>query len=262
MFKDVKMSVKELYKKIMFWLRTRMAGDVEDEGVALDDEGLLMDEQDNKARPGGAAVTHGNQVQLRRLQAGEKSGSIEVLQIAFNRLVDQLQGINENLGRQVEQHKELTSRVDELPKLLGSLPEAVANQKRVTEELVGQLKGSAMKNQQFIETIEKIPHEAERQTNVLLTMTDQLSAAADSQASTTDSFNRFHESVVKLDSTIAAQRESIIQMNNTFAASDRYLKYLITKQGRQFMWAFWTAVTVCVIAIFSLVITVAVVVRR
>jgi len=42
-------------------------------------------------------------------------------------------------------------------------------------------------------------------------------------------------------------------MSQTFEASDRYLKYLIAKQSKRFMWVFFTAVGVCVFAILALI---------
>jgi hypothetical protein len=72
----------------------------------------------------------------------------------------------------------------------------------------------------------------------------------------TESFNKFGETVGRLILTVAAQSDSIMQMRRTFATSDRYLKYLVTKQNRRFMWIFFAALGVCaaVILIFAGVI--------
>jgi hypothetical protein len=42
-------------------------------------------------------------------------------------------------------------------------------------------------------------------------------------------------------------------MSRTFAASDRYLKFIVTRQTRQLMWVFYSALTVCVVVILVLV---------
>jgi lipopolysaccharide/colanic/teichoic acid biosynthesis glycosyltransferase len=52
------------------------------------------------------------------------------------------------------------------------------------------------------------------------------------------------------------QTEGISQMNKTFAASDRYLKYIISRQHKRFMWVFVTAMSVCLLAIAALVIAI------
>ena len=46
-------------------------------------------------------------------------------------------------------------------------------------------------------------------------------------------------------------------MSKTFAASDRYLKYLVAKQNKRFTLIFLIAVGVCVFAIISLLTIVA-----
>jgi cell division protein FtsL len=43
-----------------------------------------------------------------------------------------------------------------------------------------------------------------------------------------------------------------MQMSKTFAASDRYLKYIVSKQRKSFMWVFMIALGVCVAAILIL----------
>ncbi|MEN6426397.1 MAG: hypothetical protein ABFE13_13635, partial [Phycisphaerales bacterium] len=66
----------------------------------------------------------------------DRRDSVEKLQEGFNRLIDQLQQINEHLNDQVSQHHELMGRVRQLPQLLESLPSAVENQKVLTAQLL------------------------------------------------------------------------------------------------------------------------------
>jgi len=41
-------------------------------------------------------------------------------------------------------------------------------------------------------------------------------------------------------------------MSKTFAASDRYLKYIISRQNKRFMWIFVAAISICATAILIL----------
>ncbi|MHC4750944.1 MAG: hypothetical protein ACYTFW_13855, partial [Planctomycetota bacterium] len=88
----------------------------------------------------------------------------EKLQEGFDKLVDQLQGINEHLNRQATQHEDLMSRIKQLPQLLESFPAVVENQKRITEQLLEHLKATSAKNEQFVDAVEKIPNETAKQT--------------------------------------------------------------------------------------------------
>ena len=67
-----------------------------------------------------------------------------------------------------------------------------------------------------------------------------------------EGFNKFNETLDKLDQTTIGQTDSIMQMSKTFAASDRYLKYIMSRQRKSFMWIFMIAMGVCLLAILIL----------
>ena len=163
-----------------------------------------------------------------------------------------MQGINQHLNRQVTQNEELMSRIEQLPKWLESFPDVVQNQRQITEQLIGQLKTAIAKDQQFIDTVEKIPMETAKQTDALVDIDHQLAAAADTDVQMVQSFNKFNEALDKLNQRTVSQTDSIVRMNRTFATSDRYLKYILSKQNRRFMWVFIAAIGVCVLAILIL----------
>ena len=66
------------------------------------------------------------------------------------------------------------------------------------------------------------------------------------------SFNNFKNTIEKLNTSTTSQTDSITQMSRTFAASDRYLKYILSRQNRRFMWIFIAAIATCLVAIFVL----------
>ncbi|MHC4891090.1 MAG: hypothetical protein ACYTEO_16685, partial [Planctomycetota bacterium] len=178
--------------------------------------------------------------------------SLEKLQEGFNKLIEQLQGINEHLNHQVTQHADLMGRIEQLPKLLESFPAVVENQKQIIEELIEQLKASVTKEEQFIDAVQKIPAETVKQTDALVDIDHQLAAAADTDVQMAESFNKFNETLDKLNRSAVGQSDSIIQMSRTFATSDRYLKYIISRQNKRFMWIFITAIGVCVLVVLIL----------
>jgi hypothetical protein len=51
-------------------------------------------------------------------------------------------------------------------------------------------------------------------------------------------------------------------MSKTFAASDRYLKYIMSKQSKRFTWVFSIAIGVCVFAIIALAVVILMVLNR
>jgi len=128
----------------------------------------------------------------------------------------------------------------------------VENQKQLVEQLFEQLKANAVQDQRFMETVEKIPTETAKQTDALVDIDHQLAAAADTDVQMTESFNKFNETLDKLNESTIGQTDGIMQMSKTFATSDRYLKYIMSRQRKSFMWVFMIAVGVCIVAILIL----------
>ncbi|MGD0077321.1 MAG: hypothetical protein ABSB91_01700 [Sedimentisphaerales bacterium] len=260
------MSISDLISRIAGWFRGRRG---DQDNVSLDDDGLMFDNGllESGERPGkiangegaavkAVAVTSTGSTSLTTGALGTSRGkpeSLEKLQVGFDRLINELSGINEHLRKQVAQHEALVTRIDLLPKLLENFPAVVENQKVITDGLLEQLKANLLKDKQIIETIEKIPVETAKQTDTLESIDRQLSAAADVDVQMTDTFNKFNESLDRLNRSTQEHTDGISQMSRTFAASDRYLKFIVSRQTRQFMWVFYSALAVCAVVILVLI---------
>ena len=248
------MAIKDLFEQAGSWLKgQRVSGG--GSRPELDEEGLIS----QGGEPGEAAEQsqqdggENSQVLVKAVPPKDKRESLERLQTGFDKLVERLEGINEHLNRQIAQHEELMGRIEQLPSLLESFPAVVENQKQMTEQLIEQLKAASMKNQQFIESVEKIPTETAKQTDALVDIDHQLAAAADTDVQMAESFNNFNQTLDKLNQSTMSQTDGIMQMSKTFATSDRYLKYIITRQNRRFMWMFIVSLGVCVLVVLMLV---------
>lgn len=260
------MTLKEFWAETARWLRRHglFTGPVHqpelnDQGlISLDPEPDMHETSENKTAQNSDG---GGNVVVRAAPPADRSSgvpstdrqeSLEKLQQGFDKLIEQLQGINEHLDRQASQHEDLMGRIEQLPQLLESFPTVVENQKQITEQLIEQLKGAAAKNERFVDAVEKIPLETAKQTDALVNIDHQLGAAADIDVQMTESFNNFNQTLDKLNESTVGHTDGIIQMSKTFAASDRYLKYIISKQSKRFMWIFIAAVSVCVACILIL----------
>jgi phage-related minor tail protein len=123
----------------------------------------------------------------------------------------------------------------------------------LTSQLLEQLRSTAAKDRQFIDTVGQIPAEQCRQTDALVSINHQLAAAAETDVQLAESFNKFRTTLDRLNHNTVSNTEGILQMSKTFAASDRYLKYVITKLNKRYAWTFAMALTVCVGAISGLI---------
>lgn len=235
------MGVQGLLSRFGEWFRGRReAAHGDYAGPQLSDEGLMAENDST-----------GEQGAIKTVAVRGKSESIEKLQAGFERLIEELSGINEHLRKQVAQHEELVTRIDQLPKLVESFPASVENQKIATEKLIDQLKSNMVKDQQLLSAVDKIPTETAKQTDVLSDIDRQLAAAADVDVQMTEAFNKFNQMLGKINQSTQEHTDGISQMSRTFAASDRYLKFIVSRQNRWFMWLFFIAITVCIIVILA-----------
>jgi chromosome segregation ATPase len=271
------MSLKQLWTKITGWLH--LGGRPDDSGsdADLDHNGLMREDAEmsstswaeSSETEGSAGRQQGGRdmedFSESRQSAGngsalvsktpslQKQETVEKLQGAFNKLVEKLQSINENLQMQMGQHRELISHLDKMPELVKSFPAMVENQEKIRQQLSEQLSDLAAKNEQFIEAVEKIPAETKEQTDLLEEMNDQFAVVADAEKRMVENFKKFNEVIVRLNQNTVSHTDSINLMSKTFAASDRYFKYIISKQGKQFMWLLVVSLGICFSVVVALV---------
>ncbi|MHC4119127.1 MAG: hypothetical protein ACYSWO_16660 [Planctomycetota bacterium] len=249
------MALKEFWSQTGRWVRAHNPLAPVAHRPQIGDDGLISHDEESTEHAGNGsqrANAGSHEVVVRAAPQPDRHQSIEKLQDGFDKLVEQLKGINEHLNRQATEHDELMGRIERLPQLLETFPGIVENQKRMTEELLDQLRKASAKNEQFIDAVERIPNETAKQTDALVNIDHQLGAAADVDVQRTESFNKFNDTLDKLNDSTMSQTDGIIRMSKTFAASDRYLKYIMSKQSTRFMWIFIAAISVCLAAILIL----------
>jgi len=251
------MALKDIWDQTSNWLYKHKLYRPLHHQPELDEEGLISQSNDVTSQQEKSPETEQNSEVIVKAVPQTAPGrpsaeTIEKLQQGFDKLIQRLEGINEHLDRQANQHEELMNRIQQLPELLESFPAIVENQKQITEELLGQLKGSTAKNERFVDAVEQIPTQTAKQTDALVNIDHQLAAAADIDVQMSQSFNSFNQALEKLNESTINHTEGIAQMSKTFSASDRYLKYIISKQNKRFMWVFITAVSVSLVTILIL----------
>ncbi len=210
------MVLKDILSKTNNWLQSHKLRNLRDYQPELNDQSLISEE--GSSGPQSEAVeSESNRVLVKPVASTDKQEPLE-----------------------------------KLPKLLESFPAVEENQKQLTEQMLEQLRVTAVRQQQFIESVEKIPTETAKQTNALADIDHQLAAAADADVQMAESFNRFNDTLDKLNQSSLGQTDGVLQMSRTFATSDRYLKYIMSRQNKRFMWIFVTSITVCVVVVLVL----------
>lgn len=238
------MAIKELISRTTKWFSSRKSS-----------SGLYEPLKPVQSK-GADSDKYSDIVPVRVESKPDRTETLQMIQSSFEKLVAQLGGINEHLGRQVEQNAELLKRIDEIPQLLQSLPDSIKNQKFAVDALVEQLRSQALKNQQFAEIITKIPTACEEQTAAVKEMAGQAAAQAAVDTQILEGMRKFNSITDKLNGNVAQQAHSIDQMSRAFTASDQYLKYVLNVQHKRFMRVFVASLTVCTLVIIALLIVI------
>ena len=118
------------------------------------DSGHSVLTEDSASGSGG----HNSVVPLHSAQslAKKKKDPAEVMNEAVEKLVDKLEGINDNLQQQVEQNQQLVKRMDTLPDLLSSLPKAVDQQRQAFSRVADQLQQKVARDAKVAEELGSI----------------------------------------------------------------------------------------------------------
>jgi hypothetical protein len=246
----IQMLLKSILLGTTNWLRNHRYESVDHCGPALDDEGLLVDEFDGEGSTpcGHDGITQrGRSVQA--VTTLERRESAEQIHEGFNRLVDQLQKINDHLGQQLNQHEELMSRVRQLPQLLESFPLMVESQRQLSSDLLGQMQTAAARQEQFLNAVGQIPTETARQTRALGAIHNQLEMAAQTDTELVTCFNRVGRTLNQLDTNTADNTAGMQRLRKSAAARDRYLAFALSKFQRRIVWMFAGLTVLCVAAI-------------
>jgi chromosome segregation ATPase len=250
---DFKSKVKSFFSKTSKKIKLEKIAKKDDYEPQLTNNGLLSEGIEKAKDEKLESITDDKQNVVATPVPAEKNPQIEKMQEGFNNLVGQLQSINTNLDQQIHHQQQLIERLDKLPQLFESFAPSIMNQQQLTEQMIEELRSASIKNTQFIESIERIPNETAKQTDALENIDHQLAASAASDAQMANSFKNFTQSIENLDQTAAAQTDSIMQMSKTFAASDRYLKYIITRDKKRMFWLFTVTLTICIMVITVLI---------
>ena len=270
------MRLKEYWSKISGWLSGRREEAEEGPRPRVDEEGLMTEDFERSSETAdkeetaeiGEAGTKTEEAAgaEEEVFAGRKEPAgmertkdvlykrdMNRLQDRFDRLIEKLGTISETLNLQLAQGKMLLERMDKMPEIVRNFPAIADSQIRMGKELSEHLAAMTAKNERFLEAVEKIPSESIRQTDILAEINEHLTTSTDVDMRMSDSFRRFNEILTKLSQNIVSQAESIMEMSRVFSSSDRYLKYVISRQNRQFIWLFGVSVGVCLFAILILV---------
>ena len=206
-------------------------GDLGEEGYAKERSEVIFGrvdgdmEDDEEIRDGGIGEVAGEgRLAVKSEVGANQERWMMRLEVSFGRLAEELSSINENLRVQAELERELSE----------------------------QMRANCLKSEEFCDVVSKIPAETARQSEVLGSIAGELSRSRDSAEEMSERFEQFNGEIRRLSENTECQRDGILQMSRAYMTSDRYMKYLITKQNKRFAVLFSVGLGVCLTAVFVL----------
>lgn len=109
------------------------------------------------------------------------------------------------------------------------------------------------RDEKIAEILSELPSYAAGQSESLREITEMMKDSSQNNSELSRNFCEFNGTLDKLNSSTIQQSNMLAHMNNTFASSDRYLKHIVEKQNRRFMWMFYSAIGICTFALVSTV---------
>jgi len=238
--------------RIRDWLNNLTEPDYQVGEIPLDEQGFIRDDLVKDPATKKPATPNPVPHVVVAEPKAEKPQALDRIQENFTRFVDQLQGINTNLSKQVAQQEQLADKLDKLPSVIQGVPEMLENQHRSLDEVLRALRSSQMRSEEFIDVVHQIPREAVKQTETIQKMNQHLLSAAETDMVMRESFANFSDTVTKLAQATEANREALLNMSKAFAASDRYMKYLVQVQNRRFIWVFLISLAICLLVVLTM----------
>lgn len=221
--------IKEIFTK-MGWSRSK--------SKSTDSSVLLKNHRDSDGLESGempyGTIPHANPM------VTKKKDSVEVFNEAVEKLVGKLENINDNLSSQVQQNQQLMERMNTLPELLMPLPKAVAEQREAFAQVAEQLRQKVTRDEKVAEHLSGI-HE-------------KVAQAADVDAKLCDNFTAFSETLRKLGNDTVSQTEWLQQMNQTFSATEHYVKAALAKQQTRFYWVLGISLGISLFAVAGMIV--------
>jgi len=223
-----------IWKRVGGWLR-RTTGPANPQNVVrLDAEGLLVDEE---TEPIEAHVTQKEPENTSIFaRSHKKEHQITAMEEGFNRLVEVLESINENVISQRQLSVELHNRLESLPTLTSVLPEVVETQKTLVTEMTTELRNQAQRHQQVAELLGRLPNLSEVQVGKLEYIIRQLESSAQTETRMSESYQRMDHTLREVAASNKDQLSCLSNVAELLGKNEQVIRQQLTRQNRRFMW--------------------------
>ncbi|TFG49947.1 MAG: hypothetical protein E4H40_02100 [Candidatus Brocadiia bacterium] len=222
------MEKMSIWKRFGGWLRRSQTSKSCGEVVHLDAEGLLVDPaEDYQINENSSMLPARN---------NKKEQPLAMMEDGFNRLVEVLESINNNVVQQREHNAEMVDKLSELSDSTRTLPQSVESQSHAAELMTDEIKKQSLYSQQLAETIKSLPELNHDQLEKLGDIARHLEKSTEAELQRAESFNQFGQATQGLLNNSKAQTLSLTNIGRMLEQNEQQLLELSKRQSRRFAW--------------------------
>jgi len=237
------MEKQSIWKRMGDWLRRSNTSRDSLEVVHHDAEGLVVPPPESANDDSSAALSPRHPKKELQLAALEES---------FNRLVDVLESLNQNVSQQTLHNKDLVEHLAQTGQTMQALPEHVETQGRSIQKLAQEIKDHTVRNQQVVEIVKTLPDLNRQQVDRLGDINRQMETSVENESRMVESFTHFDSAVQGMLSNTKAQTLSLANMGEMLEKNEQQVQNLIKHQSRRFTWLLVIIVVVFLAALGTL----------
>jgi len=222
------MEKMSIWKRFGGWLRRSQTSKSCGEVVHLDAEGLLVDpaEDDQISENSSMLPVRNN----------KKEQPLAMMEEGFNRLVDVLESINNNVVQQRKHNAEMVDKLSELSDSMRTLPQSVESQGRAAKMMTDEIKRQSLYSQQLAETIKLLPEMNQDQLEKLGDVARHLEKSTEAELQMAESFNQFGQATQGLLNNSKTQTLSLTNIGRMLEQNEQQLREFSKRQSRRFAW--------------------------
>lgn len=183
-----------------------------------------------------------------------KKDQIVAIEDGFNRLVDVLESINDNVSQQRVENERMHQRLENVLDTMETMPNTLSKQAGMVNDVCETLRRQASHNEKINEVVQSIPSLTQQQMAKLGEIVAQLETSEQSQTQLVETFRRCDHTMQGVLTNSSAQATAMHHMSEMLQQSDERMNEMLDRQRHGFWWLTGLVVLVIMATVAAVVI--------
>ena len=182
-----------------------------------------------------AAQINGEDNSVLATQDAVAEKKLAAIEDGFNRLVDVMGQVNETLTLQRRRDEQTQKNLEPIAELMRQFPTVVQSQSKLVDKLAEQFEEQIQQHEELADTLKTLPDQAQAQVEQLGDITHKLENSVQTES--------------QMLENLKAQSASLTNVGHLLEKNDERFQAALTRQQKQLMRLFWTAIGLGAIAL-------------